>query len=84
MGMVLPLLPGVRLSNVHFTGVVVVVGIGQSMFSFCRWRRWFAGYCVIFNICAFANGLTWAIDTKSCIQVSGLRMLLLLSSSYFP
>ncbi|KAK0732125.1 hypothetical protein B0H67DRAFT_606636 [Lasiosphaeris hirsuta] len=68
LGQVLLYTPGLRVSNVRFSAFVVVVGLGQFIFSFCGWRPWFAGYGVVFILMAFANGVTWAIDTKSCIH----------------
>lgn len=66
---VLPYRPGLRQSNVGFSAFVVLVGLGQLIFSFFRWRRWFAGYAAVFNIMVFANGVTWAVDTKQCVSL---------------
>ena len=64
--------PSLRVTNAMFSGVVVILGFLQFCFTFCRWRRWFLYLCGIFNLCLFANGVTWAIDSKNCLSVSGL------------
>jgi len=62
--------PGVRKSNVGFTMAVVLLGVGQLFFGFFTWRFWFIYYISVFNVWAFANGVTWAVDGRSCRQVS--------------
>ena len=62
--------PGVRKSNVGFTMAVVLLGVGQLFFGFFTWRFWFIYYISVFNVWAFANGVTWAVDGGSCRQVS--------------
>jgi hypothetical protein len=58
------------MPNVYATPGVVFFGFVVLSFAFFRWRSRFTFFCVLFNLCAAANGVLWALDTTSCIEVS--------------
>ncbi len=70
IGRVIRQLPMLRLPNLYATPGVALFGFVVLSFAFFRWRPRFTFFCFLFNLCAIANGVLWALDTNSCLRVS--------------
>ncbi|KAK4448722.1 hypothetical protein QBC34DRAFT_495104 [Podospora aff. communis PSN243] len=60
--------PDLRVTNVYFTAAVVGLGLIQFFLTVARWRSRLFYSTGLLCICAICNGVTWAVDTKSCFE----------------